>query len=86
MDAGRLIQKSEFEPETLHVVFKAFDAAWAEIAHHFNGDAEEARLRLAEAILSVVCEDAGDAKKLKNDGLQKMALADRPLHRVHKMG
>ncbi|HEY8276806.1 MAG TPA: hypothetical protein VIG52_07415 [Methyloceanibacter sp.] len=32
MKARRLIEGSLYEPETLNVVFQAFDQAWAEIA------------------------------------------------------
>jgi hypothetical protein len=46
LSVRRLIETSTYEPETLHVVFQAFDEAWGEIAHHFTGDemaAENAR-------------------------------------------
>jgi hypothetical protein len=57
--------------------FKAFDDAWAEIAHHFDGHAEDARARLAHAVLIVTREDSDDPEQLKNDALQVMALAYR---------
>jgi len=78
--ARRLLESSTFEPETLQVIFEAFDAAWAEIAEHFAGDepaAEDARLRLAHAVLIVARPDSSDASGLKNDALQVMALAAR---------
>jgi hypothetical protein len=77
MKARRLIESSIYQPETLQTVFKAFDEAWAEIAHHFNGDAEDARARLAHAVLIVTREDSADPERLKNDALQVMALAFR---------
>lgn len=77
MKARRLIESSIFPPEALHTVCEAFDGAWAEIAHHFNGDAEDARTRLAHAVLIVAREDSDDAERLKNDALQVMALAYR---------
>ena len=54
MKVRRLIEASILDPETLHVVFQAFDDAWSEIAHHFDGHGEQARLRLAHALLIVV--------------------------------
>ena len=80
MKARRLIESSTFPPETLHTVFKAFDDAWSEISHHFNGDANEVergRTRLAHAVLVVAREDSDDADRIKNDALQVMALAYR---------
>ena len=80
MRARRLIESSTFEPETLHILFQAFDDAWAEIAHHFSGDEkaiERARTRLAHAVLIIAREDSADAERLKKDALQVMALAYR---------
>jgi hypothetical protein len=77
MKARRLIESSIYEPETLQTAFKAFDDAWAEIAHHFDGHAEDARARLAHAVLIVTREDSDDPEQLKNDALQVMALAYR---------
>ncbi len=62
LKARRLIEASTFEPETLKVVCKAFDDAWAQISYHFAGDhtaAEHARVRLAHAV-----EFEAEARKL----------------------
>jgi hypothetical protein len=78
--ARRLIEASTFEPETLQVVCKAFDEAWAEISHHFAADEseiEQARMRLAHAVLIVAREDSNVPGRVKNDALQVMALAYR---------
>lgn len=80
MQARRLIENSAFEPAILHVIFQAFDDAWAEIAHHFNGDSrevEQARTRLAHAVLIVARDGSDDPERLKDDALQVMALAYR---------
>ncbi len=56
MRARQLIEGATFGPPALKVVVAAFDAAWAEIAHNFGQDPaviEEARLRLADAVLLV---------------------------------
>ncbi len=77
MKARRLIERSSFPPETLHVIFEAFDHAWSEISHHFPDHQEPARIRLAHAVLVLAREDSEDAERLKNDALQVMALAYR---------
>jgi hypothetical protein len=77
MKARRLIESSSYGPNTLHVIFQAFDQAWAEIADNFRDDArdiEQARMRLAHAILAVAWED-NDADGLKDAALQVMALS-----------
>jgi hypothetical protein len=80
MRARFLIENSTFSPEVLHVLFEAFDAAWSEIASHFNGDdqlLEEARTRLAHAVLIVAYDDSDEVERVKNDALQIMALGYR---------
>ena len=79
MKARRLIETSAFQPETLQILFRAFDAAWAEIAHHFPDNDDNARMRLAHAVLAVARENSTDMEQLKKDALQVMALAYRPL-------
>ena len=81
MKARRLIESSEFGPETLGILFQAFDSAWGEIAHHFdptdNEQIDQARMRLAHAVLMVARPDCNDPVLVKNDALQAMALAGR---------
>jgi hypothetical protein len=80
MKARRLIETSTLDPETLTIVCKAFDDAWAEISQHFAGDETEtgsARMRLAHAVLIVAREDSKDPDRVKNDALQVMALPHR---------
>jgi hypothetical protein len=82
MKARRLIDGAEFGPETLKVNFAAFDAAWQEIAHHYDAEdaaqIEQARLQLAHAVLAAACDDARDGDRLKRDALQVMGLAYKP--------
>jgi hypothetical protein len=55
----------------------AFDDAWRAIEGNFGDDPrdiEMARLKLANAVLSMASEDSRDAEALKNDALQAMAL------------
>jgi hypothetical protein len=75
MRARRLIDGASFGPATLKVIGQAFDEAWTEIAGNFGpSQVEDARLRLAEALLSIANEDSTDVAALKNGALQAMAL------------
>ena len=76
MKARALLIGATFDPETMKVMFAAFDMAWAEIAHHFDGDpeVEQARLRLANAVLATVGENGTDVEALKKSALEVMAL------------
>jgi hypothetical protein len=54
--------------------------AWHTIERNFGDDPkdiEKARIRLAEALLSIATEDSRDVQALKNGGLQAMALGYR---------
>jgi hypothetical protein len=76
MRARKLIDGASFGPETVKAMGEAFDEAWAEIAEHF-GDSptqiENARLKLAEAMLSVANDGSTDVAALKAGALQAMA-------------
>jgi hypothetical protein len=75
--ARQLIDGASFGPEALHAIGAAFDAAWAEISNNFGDDpidVEKARLRLANALLSIANEASRDVDILKRSALQRMAL------------
>jgi hypothetical protein len=77
MRARQLIDGASFGPDALSVIGKAFDAAWVEIADNFGNDPveiEAARLKLANAMLSIASEDSRDAEVLKKAALLRMAL------------
>ena len=77
MRARKLIDGASFGPETVKAMGRAFDQAWAEIAGHFGDSAsqiENARLKLAEAMLSVATDGSTDVEALKAGALQAMAL------------
>src|SRR5687767_2105738 len=77
MTARRLIDGASFGPDALKAVGQAFDQAWREIAATFGTDPfdiERARLRLANAVLSIADEDSRDVDALKRAALQRMAL------------
>jgi hypothetical protein len=85
MRARRLIDGASFGPDTLKVVGRAFDEAWAEIAGRVGTlpiDVESARLRLAEAMLSVAMEGSTDVAALKAGALQAMEMDYRTGLRV----
>ena len=77
MKARKLIDGASFGPETVKAMGQAFDQAWAEIAGHF-GDSpsqiENARLKLAGALLSVATDGSTDVAALKAGALQAMAM------------
>jgi hypothetical protein len=82
MKARRLIDGASFGPETLKAVGETFDQAWAEIASNFGDiEIEDARLRLAEAMLSVATESSTDVAALRAGALQAMALDYRSVIR-----
>jgi len=75
MKARRLFDGASFGPATVKAMGEAFDQAWAEIAGNFGTtQIENARLRLAEAMLSIATEDSTDVAALKAGALQAMTL------------
>jgi hypothetical protein len=77
MSARSLINGASFEPDALKAIGQAFDEAWQDIATTFGDnphDIEHARLKLANAVLSIVDEDSRDVAVLKRAALQRMAL------------
>jgi hypothetical protein len=88
MDSRRFIDAAWYGPEVLNVLTQAFDEAWRTIAGNFGSDPddiERARLRLAEALLSVASEDSRDVEALKNGALQAMALYYSRRRRLNKL-
>jgi hypothetical protein len=80
MRAAKILAGCTYGPETLKIIGKAFDNAWASIADHFAGDAQRAdaaRERLAHAVLIAATEDSRDPEPIKTLALQIMALSYR---------
>jgi hypothetical protein len=76
MEARALIEGASFGPETVKAICEAFDQTWARLAPIFSdvpGEIETARIRLAEAILSVTTEGSTDVVALKTNALYAMA-------------
>ena len=86
MKARQLVESASLGPETLKVAYQAFDEAWAAIAGNYGNDPlaiEAARLKLANAILSLIEETTRDPVALKNAALEKIALNQRPGSRAN---
>ena len=80
MKARQLLDGASYGPEALKAIGQAFDEAWVTIAGNFGDDPldiEKARLRLANALLSIAHEDSRDVEVLKRAALEAMALAYR---------
>ena len=75
MRARQLIDGAAFGPDALKAIGQAFDAAWSEIAGKYGNvptDIDNARYRLASALLSVASEDCRDVEVLKRAALRTM--------------
>ena len=73
MKARQLIGGASYSPETLKVLYKAFDDGWVVIAPTISGRAEAieaARLKLANIILSLAKEDSRHSDQIKNKALR----------------
>ena len=78
MKAAKILAGCTYGPETLKIIGKAFDDAWADIAELFAEDTDQvvaARERLAHAALIAATEDCRDPELLKNMALRIMALS-----------
>jgi hypothetical protein len=66
MKARQLIDGASYGPDASKVIVKAFDKAWVMIAGNYDSaSVEAARLKLANAVLSVAREDSRDVEALK---------------------
>ena len=77
MQARGMVDAASYGPEAVKALGQAFDEAWASIGGNFGddpADIERARLKLANALLSVASEDSRDVEALKKGALQAMAL------------
>jgi hypothetical protein len=77
MRARKLIDAASFGPETVKAMGEAFDQAWADIAANFNDSQaviDDARLKLAETLLSVATDGSTDVAALKAGALRAMAM------------
>ena len=79
MRARQLIDTAAYDQEAVKVLGQAFDQAWRDIAGNFGsgGDKDAARLKLANALLSVADNDCRDVLSLKRAALMGMARSYR---------
>ena len=78
MEARRRIEGASFGPDVVKVLGQAFDGAWKSIEGNFGDDQrkrEQARLQLADCLLSVANEQSRDVETLKLAALEMMALS-----------
>jgi len=75
MKARQLLEGAAYSPETLAMLFAAFDQAWIEIESDFLGEAprESGRLTLASILLMLARDHVGDVDELKSTALELMA-------------
>ena len=75
MKARAMIDGAPFGPKTVKAIGKTFDQASVRIERIFGNDpdaVESARIRLAQAILSVATEGNTDIKDLKNRAIVEL--------------
>ena len=78
--AQNLLRTSAFGPEAVQVISAAFEAAWAELAISFGDkfeDVDQARIRLAHAVLAAADEGSRDIEDLKSSAIQIMNIIYR---------
>ncbi|MGE0024269.1 MAG: hypothetical protein AB7S70_11635 [Hyphomicrobium sp.] len=81
MPLRNLINGTSFPPETLAVIYSAFDLGWAEIAAAYGEDparTEFARTRLAQAVLAEVETESRDPVRLKDAALRAFSRMTTP--------
>lgn len=72
MVVRKLTETGSYAPDTLEVIYAAFDAAWEEVAPRVGPDPtaiEFARIRLAQAILIAAEADASDPTRIRTDAI-----------------
>jgi hypothetical protein len=73
MKGRALIEDAAFGPEAIKVIGQAFDEAWANTAGNYSDVfREEARLRLASAILSIAKDGNLNVATLKKAGIEAL--------------
>jgi hypothetical protein len=66
MKAREPIDRASFGPDALKAIGQAFDEPWASLAgNHGDDQVEAARLRLADALLSIANDDSRNVETIK---------------------
>lgn len=83
MTPTELFASEQHDPEKLDVLVRAFESAWSEIEKHYDGLPnlrDEARQRLADAIIKVANEGAQLPSHIKESALLILAIEDSKLN------
>lgn len=79
-EAQKLIHESAFDSETVTLMGQVFDAAWSDVASSFATQpqtaVEQARTKLAQAILHLVSTGMVEPNMLKQTALDVMRQSD----------
>lgn len=83
METAELFASAEpHDPETLNILVDAFEGAWSEIEKRYEARPrlrDEARRRLADAVLKVVNDGARVPANIKESALLILAIEDSNL-------
>ena len=75
MKARSVLAGDALSKDTLRVAKDAFDAAWTAVAHEFKAkEREEARRKLAHAVLIVANDESSNAKSLRTMALRLLLI------------
>jgi hypothetical protein len=76
MSARQRTVNTSYGPDGMKAMTQAFDQAWSVVAGNISYDSKPAaRLRLANALLSIASDDSRDVAALKMKALEVMALS-----------
>jgi len=78
---GRKVQVSgdTYDPDTLQLLARAFDAAWGDIMRHeASVQADERRTRLALVILALAREGSRNEREIRKFAVKYMNSTERP--------
>ena len=81
MKARKLIEGASYEPAQLELIGRAFEEAWGAVAARYGRTpqiVDDARLRLAEAILQHAPTFWDDVEGLKKVALRELETSVRP--------
>ena len=78
MRARQIIFSAKYSPETLSILFQAFEQAWEKIAPHFGDEprtVDAARVKLAQIVLGLASHRRHwDIDQLVKAALEEMAM------------
>lgn len=75
-EAKKLIAGASYGPAELKIISDAFEAAWQDIANDYVSPLaiQDARLKLANVVLSLASDGIRDGEKLRTEGARVMRL------------